>query len=136
MSTERDFLDEIIENATTENPDFPQLLEAAERARVLVRMLARAREKAGLTQAELARRMNTTQSAIARLEAAERDPRLSTVVRYAQIVGKALVLTDEELLEETGGQRTKSRQNRTTGTGRDRVGGARRRRVEVASASR
>ena len=35
--------------------------------------------KAGLTQAELARRMGTTQSAVARLEAANSNPRMATL---------------------------------------------------------
>jgi transcriptional regulator with XRE-family HTH domain len=96
MEIEKDFLDELIEEGTTEDPEFAQLVEAGRRARALVRMLARARDQAGITQAELARRIGTTQSAVARLEGAERDPRLSTVVRYAQIVGRELIAADAE----------------------------------------
>jgi DNA-binding XRE family transcriptional regulator len=97
MSTSPDFLDELIEESTAENLEFPQLIEAAQRSRALVRSLARAREQAGITQAELAQRMGTTQSAIARLEGAERDPRLSTVIRYAQIVGRTLLAVDADV---------------------------------------
>lgn len=43
--------------------------------------------RAGLTQAEVARRMGTTQPALARLERGEADPRLSTIERYAEVVG-------------------------------------------------
>lgn len=87
MNEERDFLDEIVEESTARNPEFPQLVDAAERVRRVTRMLAEARERRGLTQAEVARRMGTSQPAIARLERGEADPRLSTVERYAQVVG-------------------------------------------------
>jgi transcriptional regulator with XRE-family HTH domain len=49
--------------------------------RTLVR---EARRRAGLTQAELADRVNTTQSAIARLEAGATSPSLA---RIAQLIG-------------------------------------------------
>ena len=40
MSTEKDLVDELIEEGSAEDPEFPQLVEAAERAHSLVRMLA------------------------------------------------------------------------------------------------
>jgi DNA-binding XRE family transcriptional regulator len=89
---EKDFLDELVEEGTLRNPEFPKLLEAAERTRALMRALADARERAGLTQAEVAERMGTSQPAVARLERAEADPRLSTVERYAEVVGRRLNL--------------------------------------------
>src|SRR5438105_2327096 len=76
-----------IEERTRQNPGYPQILAAAERARAVVKALAQARERAGLTQAEVARRMGTTQPAVARLERGEADPRLSTIERYAEVVG-------------------------------------------------
>ena len=49
----------------------------------------KARAKAGLTQAEVAERMGTTQSAVARLESgsAKHSPSLATLQRYAQALG-------------------------------------------------
>ncbi|HVA03092.1 MAG TPA: helix-turn-helix transcriptional regulator [Acidimicrobiales bacterium] len=41
----------------------------------------------GLSQTEVAARMGTSQSAVARLEAGEADIRLSTLERYAAAVG-------------------------------------------------
>lgn len=85
--TERDLLDELIEERTRANPAYPQILAAAERARAVVRSLAVARERAGLTQSQVAKRMGTSQPAVARLERCEADPRLSTIERYAEVVG-------------------------------------------------
>ena len=44
----------------------------------------------GLSQAEVAGRMGTSQSAVARLEAGGADVRLSTLQRYAAAVGGQL----------------------------------------------
>jgi len=87
LDDERDDLDIEIAARTERNPDYPRILAAAERTRALVRALADARERAGLTQAEVARRMGTTQPAVARLERGDADPRLSTIERYAEVVG-------------------------------------------------
>jgi predicted transcriptional regulator len=44
----------------------------------------------GLSQAEVAARMGTSQSAVARFEAGELDARLSTVERYTSALGGTL----------------------------------------------
>lgn len=49
-----------------------------------------ARRAAGLTQAELARRMGTTQSAVARLEAKGANPRLKTLEAAVRATGHHL----------------------------------------------
>ncbi|HEX7323053.1 MAG TPA: helix-turn-helix transcriptional regulator [Mycobacterium sp.] len=56
---------------------------------LLVR-LRDARLHKGLSQSEVAARIGTTQSAVARFESGTADPRLSTVQRYAQAVGAHL----------------------------------------------
>ncbi len=86
----KDFLDEIIEERTKANPDFPELVDAALRARRLLRSLAERRRELGLSQTTVAARMGTSQSALARLESGESDPRISTVERYALAVGEEL----------------------------------------------
>ncbi len=53
----------------------------------IARELVAARSRAGLTQAEVAARMGTTQSVIARLEGGSRQPSMRTVQRYAQAIG-------------------------------------------------
>jgi DNA-binding XRE family transcriptional regulator len=47
-----------------------------------------ARTLAGLTQTDIARRMDTTQSVVARLEAARQMPSFDLLTRYAEAVGK------------------------------------------------
>jgi transcriptional regulator with XRE-family HTH domain len=56
----------------------------------LLTYLREARLRRGLSQAEVAARVGTTQSAIARLESGTADPRLSTLIRYAEAVGTEL----------------------------------------------
>jgi DNA-binding XRE family transcriptional regulator len=53
-------------------------------------MLRQAREAAGLTQEEVARRLRTRKSAISRIENHADDVRLSTLRRYAEAVGANL----------------------------------------------
>jgi ribosome-binding protein aMBF1 (putative translation factor) len=56
----------------------------------IVAELIRARMKAGLTQAEVAERMQSTQPAVARLESAGRIPSTRTLQRYARATGHRL----------------------------------------------
>lgn len=58
-------------------------------AEVLEMNLAQIREAAGLTQVELANKLELVQSGIARVEGAN-DPRLSTLRRYIKAVGGEL----------------------------------------------
>ena len=58
----------------------------------MTRELIAARSRAGLTQGEVAQRMGTTQSVIARLEGGGRMPSIRTVQRYAQAVGARAVV--------------------------------------------
>lgn len=87
MSQEPDFLDELITERTARNPDFPKLMEAAARRRALLREFAGVREKRKQSQTAVAADMKTSQSAVARLEGAADDARLSTIDRYAEALG-------------------------------------------------
>jgi len=53
-------------------------------------MLRMAREEAGLTQEELARRLKTKKTAISRIENHAEDIKLSTLERVASALGKRL----------------------------------------------
>lgn len=52
--------------------------------------LAANRQRLGLSQTEVAARMGTSQSAVARLESGGSDARLSTLERYAEALGVEL----------------------------------------------
>jgi DNA-binding XRE family transcriptional regulator len=62
----------------------------------LLDLLLKARQEAGLTQAQVAERMGTQPPAVARLERAlatgKHSPSLATLRKYAQAVGKKLLL--------------------------------------------
>ena len=53
----------------------------------IAKTLIAARVKAGLTQEEVAERMGTTQSVIARLEAGNSLPSMKSLYRYAEATG-------------------------------------------------
>jgi predicted transcriptional regulator len=75
-----------------ELPVLPGFREIAQRRRQVIGELAGARRAAGLSQTEVAARMGTSQSVVARLETGEIDARLSTLQRYAAAVGRELEL--------------------------------------------
>ena len=58
----------------------------------MARELIAARTQAGLTQADVAERMGTTQSTVARLEGGKAAPSLRSLQRYAQAVGRRAVV--------------------------------------------
>ena len=67
-----------------------QAARMAEARGRLVRELAEQRQAAGLSQTEIAARMGTSQSAVARLESGPADVRASTLERYAAAVGSQI----------------------------------------------
>src|SRR4029453_8970769 len=67
-------------------PVFPGFREIAESRRRLLGDLVSQRRSLGLSQTEVAARMGTSQSAVARLEALAGDVRLSTLELHAEAV--------------------------------------------------
>jgi transcriptional regulator with XRE-family HTH domain len=57
--------------------------------------IKQAREAAGLSQAELAERMGTTQSAVARLESPRSNPRVATLDRAVAATGQRISVAVE-----------------------------------------
>jgi ribosome-binding protein aMBF1 (putative translation factor) len=55
-------------------------------------MLRAAREEAGFTQDDIAKRLSTKKSAISRIENHAEDIRLSTLEKFAEAIGKRLSL--------------------------------------------
>lgn len=74
-------------NGRRHDPVFPGFKEMAEKRKALSDELVASRRRLGLSQTEVAARMGTSQSAVARLEAGAADVRLSTLERYAFAVG-------------------------------------------------
>lgn len=72
------------------NPKVKAAYAALEDEYALAGALIDARAKAKLTQSELARRMGTTQSAIARLESGRAAPSGATLLKFAKAVGRRL----------------------------------------------
>ena len=71
---------------------FPGFAEMARARRALGDELVARRHALGLSQTEVAARMGTSQSAVARLEAGQADVRLSTLERYAAALGSMVIL--------------------------------------------
>jgi len=74
------------------HPDTRAEYEALADEFSLARELIAARTSAGLTQADVAERMGTEQSTVARLESGTGTPSLRSVQRYAQAVGRRAVV--------------------------------------------
>ncbi|MDA8300196.1 MAG: helix-turn-helix transcriptional regulator [Actinomycetota bacterium] len=77
-------------NERRHEPLFPGFGEMAEQRRSLAAALVAKRVELGLSQTEVAARMGTSQSAVARLESGQADLRLSTLERYAAAIGQRL----------------------------------------------
>jgi transcriptional regulator with XRE-family HTH domain len=77
-------------------PVFPGFREMSKRRRALADELVDRRRALGLTQTQVAARMGTSQSAVARLETGASDVLMSTLDRYASAIGRKLEWTLEE----------------------------------------
>ena len=75
-------------NSLTRREGYRRAREAFE----LAQRVRRARERLGMTQAELASRVGSTQPAVARLEAGGVNPSLATLRRIAGALGLELVV--------------------------------------------
>jgi transcriptional regulator with XRE-family HTH domain len=77
------------------DPAYRKEYDALEEEFALIAEVARARARAGLSQAELAKRMKTTQSAVARLESGRGLPSTRTLGRFAKATGHRLKISFE-----------------------------------------
>lgn len=82
----------------------------------------KARAAAGITQAEVAERIGTTQSAIARLESGggRHSPSLATLRKYAHALGCRLEL---RLVKETKARKVEGQTSRSTQTAKKQAAG-------------
>jgi transcriptional regulator with XRE-family HTH domain len=75
------------------NPKYRAEHEALNEEFALIGALIEARQKAGLTQAQLANRMKTTQAAIARMESGRVLPSTRTLQKFAEATGTVLKIS-------------------------------------------
>jgi transcriptional regulator with XRE-family HTH domain len=73
-------------------PKYRTAYDALEEEFVLASAVIDARNRAGLTQQELARKMGTTQPVIARLESGRGRPSMGTLERLAEATGSRLLI--------------------------------------------
>jgi transcriptional regulator with XRE-family HTH domain len=71
----------------------PKPTSARSSASLPGKLLSGARRRAGLTQADLAKRLTISQAAVAQLERADSNPRLATLDRALRATGVELVIT-------------------------------------------
>jgi transcriptional regulator with XRE-family HTH domain len=69
--------------------------DALQEESAVAEVIAEARATAGLTQAEVAERMHTTQSNIARMEAGKSIPSTRTLEKFAHAIGARLKISFE-----------------------------------------
>ena len=74
------------------NPDVKREYDALAPAFEIAAELLRARKRTGLSQAKLAERMGTSQSAIARMESGEALPSTKSLLRFAEATGSKVEL--------------------------------------------
>ncbi len=81
----------------SKDPAYRKAYDQLEEEFALAAAIAEARGKAGLTQEEVAQRMHTTQSNIARLEAGRTTPSTRTLEKFAEAVGARLKISFEPI---------------------------------------
>lgn len=87
------------EAASRTDPAFREAYEGMEEEFAALAELLKARQSAGLTQAQLAQRMGVSQPVVARIEGSigsrKHAPSLATLRRYAEACGQRLVIRFE-----------------------------------------
>ncbi len=91
------------------DPEVRKEYEALEEEFALIAEVAKARQRAGLSQAQLAKRMKTTQSTIARLESGRGRPSTRTLSRFAKATGHRLKISFEPLKGKGGNGKRRAR---------------------------
>ena len=84
-----------LHKAWLKRPGYRKAYAALEDEFAIAAALIDARSRAGLTQAQVARRMKTTQTVIARLESGRAKPSTRTLGRFAAAVGARLRISFE-----------------------------------------
>lgn len=83
-------LKKYINKRKRKDKEFAENFEAGYKDFKIGVLLRRAREKAGLTQEDVAIKLHTKKSAISRIENHAEDIRLSTLEKFVHVLGKEL----------------------------------------------
>lgn len=86
------------------DPEYRKEYDALEEEFALIEAVAKARLRSGLTQAQLAKRMKTTQSTVARLESGRGKPSTRTLARFAKATGHRLKISFEPVKKPEAGR--------------------------------
>lgn len=91
-----------------QDPQFRDAYDDASHLQQLLDHLVGLRQQLGLTQQQVAERMNISQPTVSQFESERSDPQLSTLQRYARALGARLVVdVDASECDKTaGGTRT------------------------------
>lgn len=84
------------------DPEDRAAYEALEEEFALIDAMLKTRRRSRLSQAEIARRMGTTESAVSRLENGRVKPSTRTLERYAAATGHRLRISFEPLSRDGG----------------------------------
>lgn len=93
-----------LKTSLLKNPEVRKEYDALEEEFALIEAVAKARLRSGLTQAQLAKRMKTTQSTVARLESGRGKPSTSTLQRFAKATGHRLKISFEPMKKPEAGK--------------------------------
>jgi HTH-type transcriptional regulator/antitoxin HipB len=87
-----DDLDKYVEKRKKKSPKFAKNFDKGYEQFKIGVLLKQARQEAGLTQEQVAKKLHTQKSAISRIENHAEDIRLSTLENFAEAVGRHLKL--------------------------------------------
>lgn len=83
-------LQHLIQKIKADDPDFANYFDEGYEAFKINALLKQARESAGLTQDDMAKRLDTKKSTISRIENHASDIKLSTLENFARALNKKL----------------------------------------------
>ena len=86
-------LKQYVEKRKTRDLEFAENYDAGYLEFKIGVLLRQAREEAGLTQEDVAQKLNTKRATISRIENHAEDVKLSTLGKYAKVLGKTLYLS-------------------------------------------
>ena len=83
-------VEKYIKRRKESDPELAEDFDAGYEAFKIGAILRQARKESGLTQEQIARKLNTKKSAISRIENHAEDIRLSTLEKFAEALGKKM----------------------------------------------